>query len=85
MSKKRSQTYRPAIESKKDNIDEELDEDTEYEHKHKSLLLKILLNTSPNGFERICRRLEIIGEAVKNLPYVFMVNYPEMKWKTLLG
>ena len=64
---------------------QESDEDTEYEHKHKSLLLKILLNTSPNGFERICRRLEIIGEAVKNLPYVFMVNYHEMKWKTLLG
>lgn len=55
--KKGSQASKPTVETKKEIIEEESDEDIESEHKHKSELLKILQSISPNGFERICRRL----------------------------
>ena len=32
-----------------------------------------------------CRRLEIIGEAVKNIPVDFKSRYPEVKWRTIAG
>ena len=32
-----------------------------------------------------CRRLEIIGEAVKNLPDDFRNKYPQVKWKSIAG
>lgn len=31
------------------------------------------------------RRLEIIGEAVKNLPIPFKKKHPEMPWKKIAG
>ncbi|MFH1311169.1 MAG: DUF86 domain-containing protein [Nanoarchaeota archaeon] len=31
------------------------------------------------------RRLEIIGEAVKNLPIDFITKYPEVQWKDISG
>ena len=31
------------------------------------------------------RRLEIIGEAVKNIPYNFREKYPEVPWKKIAG
>jgi len=33
----------------------------------------------------VCRRLEIIGEAVKNIPSDFKNKYPEVKWKNIAG
>ena len=33
----------------------------------------------------IIRRLEIIGEAVKNIPTAFKTNYPEIPWKQMAG
>ena len=31
------------------------------------------------------RRLEVIGEAVKNLPYAFRKKYPAVPWKKMAG
>jgi uncharacterized protein with HEPN domain len=33
----------------------------------------------------VCRRLEIIGEAVKNIPSDFKNRYPEVKWRNIAG
>lgn len=33
----------------------------------------------------IARRLEIIGEAVKNLPSEFKQKYPKIEWKKIAG
>ncbi len=35
--------------------------------------------------DAIIRRLEIIGEAVKNIPASFKVNYAEIPWKQMAG
>lgn len=35
--------------------------------------------------DAIIRRLEIIGEAVKNIPIAFKTNYPEIPWKQMAG
>lgn len=35
--------------------------------------------------DAVMRRLEIIGEAVKNLPISFKKKYPEMSWKKIAG
>jgi len=35
--------------------------------------------------DAIIRRLEIIGEAVKNLPISFKVKYPDVPWKQMAG
>ncbi len=35
--------------------------------------------------DAIIRRLEIIGEAVKNLPAPFRAKYPEVPWKEMAG
>jgi len=35
--------------------------------------------------DAIIRRLEIIGEAVKNLPTAFKTKYPEIPWKQIAG
>jgi uncharacterized protein with HEPN domain len=35
--------------------------------------------------DAIVRRLEIIGEAVKNLPDSFKKRYPEIPWKKIAG
>lgn len=35
--------------------------------------------------DAIIRRLEIIGEAVKNIPSTFKVKYPEIPWKQMAG
>lgn len=35
--------------------------------------------------DAIIRRLEIIGEAVKNIPASFRINYPEIPWKQMAG
>jgi len=32
-----------------------------------------------------CRRLEIIGEAVKNIPEEFKTKYTDIKWKNIAG
>lgn len=31
------------------------------------------------------RRLEVIGEAVKNLPLIFTEKYPEIPWRKIAG
>lgn len=35
--------------------------------------------------DAVIRRLEIIGEAVKNLPVAFKEKHPEVEWKKLAG
>jgi uncharacterized protein with HEPN domain len=35
--------------------------------------------------DAVLRRLEIIGEAVKNVPQEFRDQYPEMPWKQIAG
>ncbi len=35
--------------------------------------------------DAIIRRLEIIGEAVKNLPTPFKTKYPDVPWKQIAG
>ena len=35
--------------------------------------------------DAIIRRLEIIGEAVKNIPTSFKTKYPEIPWKQMAG
>jgi uncharacterized protein with HEPN domain len=35
--------------------------------------------------DAIIRRLEIIGEAVKNLPSSFKVKHPDIPWKQIAG
>ncbi len=35
--------------------------------------------------DAIMRRLEIIGEAVKNLPLSFKTKHPEIPWKQIAG
>ena len=35
--------------------------------------------------DAVTRRLEIIGEAVKNLPVAFKEKHPEVEWKKLAG
>ena len=35
--------------------------------------------------DSVVRRLEIIGEAVKNIPDTFREKYPEIQWKKISG
>ena len=35
--------------------------------------------------DAVIRRLEIIGEAVKNIPSEFLGNYPDIQWKLIAG
>lgn len=35
--------------------------------------------------DAVVRRIEIIGEAVKNLPADFKKKYPEIKWRKITG
>lgn len=35
--------------------------------------------------DAVIRRLEIIGEAVKNIPEEFRAKYPEIPWKKIAG
>lgn len=35
--------------------------------------------------DAVLRRLEIIGEAVKNIPQEFRDRYPEISWKRIAG
>ena len=35
--------------------------------------------------DAVVRRLEVIGEAVRNIPLEFRAKYPEIKWKKIAG
>ncbi|MDD5194261.1 MAG: DUF86 domain-containing protein [Candidatus Omnitrophica bacterium] len=35
--------------------------------------------------DAVFRRLEIIGEAVKNIPEEFRIRYPDVPWKQIAG
>jgi len=41
--------------------------------------------TSPQVQDAVIRRLEIIGEAVKNLPLELKDRYPEVPWRQIAG
>ena len=56
------------------------------------LIEKYIGNTSKENLDNnqklkdsIVRRLEIIGEAVKNIPDNFRKKYPEVPWKKIAG
>ena len=56
------------------------------------LIEKSLMNISKPDFESnrdiidaTVRRLEVIGEAVKNLPNSFREKYPKVSWKEIAG
>lgn len=36
-------------------------------------------------FDAVVRNIEIIGEAVKNIPDEILVRYPEIKWRQVKG
>ncbi len=40
---------------------------------------------SNNIQDAVIRRLEIIGEAVKNLPPEFRAEYPDVQWRQIAG
>lgn len=42
------------------------------------------LNT-PQQQDAVIRRIEIIGEAIKNIPTEFKNRYPEIPWKAISG
>ncbi len=35
--------------------------------------------------DAVIRRIELIGEAVKNIPHSLKENYPEIPWKRIAG
>jgi uncharacterized protein with HEPN domain len=35
--------------------------------------------------DSVIRRMQIIGEAVKNIPDKFRINYPDIPWKDMAG
>ena len=41
--------------------------------------------TRPQTQDAVLRRLEIIGEAVKNIPEPVRSNFPKMPWKEIAG
>ena len=56
------------------------------------LIEEYSINVTPTKFHKnralqdaIIRRLEIIGEAVKNLPTSFKTKYPDIPWKQMAG
>lgn len=56
------------------------------------LIEEYSLHLTPEKFQAnyamqdaIIRRLEIIGEAVKNIPISFKAKYPEIPWKQMAG
>jgi uncharacterized protein with HEPN domain len=50
----------------------------------KNLTLKELENSKLKQYA-IIRAIEVIGEAAKNLPSEFIIKYPEVKWKDMVG
>lgn len=48
-------------------------------------LTKEKLETNDLYQSAIIRQIEIIGEAVKNIPDFFRGNYPEVSWKEIAG
>jgi len=56
------------------------------------LLEKYLKNVKKEEFlkstmkqDLAVRRIEVIGEAVKNIPSSFKAKYPEIEWKSIAG
>ncbi len=50
----------------------------------KNLSEKTFLKSSEKQ-DSIVRRLEIIGEAVKNLPEEFKIEHPDIEWNKIMG
>ena len=46
---------------------------------------KNLFKTNKDKREATIRRIEIIGEAVKNIPSSLKSKYPEVAWKEIVG
>jgi uncharacterized protein with HEPN domain len=42
-------------------------------------------NTDTGTQDKVVRRLEVIGEAVKNLPQEFREKHPDTPWKQIAG
>ena len=43
------------------------------------------LHNDPVAFDAVAFNLEVIGEAVKNIPKTVKGNYPEIEWKNIAG
>lgn len=41
--------------------------------------------SSPQQQDAVIRRIEIIGEAIKNIPVEFRDKYPEIPWRAISG
>ncbi len=39
----------------------------------------------PQTQDAVLRRLEVMGEAVKNIPEEFRIKYPEIPWRKIAG
>ena len=57
-----------------------------------NLIEEYAKNLSLNEFEEnllvqdaVCRRFEVIGESVKNLPKSFRGKYPDIPWREIAG
>ena len=60
-------------------------ESIEFIEKYTKGVKKLEFKNSPQLQDAVIRRIEIIGEAVKNLPEGFKKRFKDIKWKEISG